>query len=121
MTKIEKPKGVRHTKEEIRDLVGLVQYRDWNFTLEEPGYSEHIVFLRLRWVDERCERQSGRRWALSTAMTRSEIVQTCLAAVLAAEEHEARERFRYKGKAPFNPHLDVEWLTAIHDKKDVRE
>jgi hypothetical protein len=55
-------------------------------------------------------------------MTRSEVVQTALKAVLSAEEHEARERFLYKGKAVFGPHFDVDVLHSIYGKEalDVR-
>lgn len=42
--------------------------------------------------------------------TKTEIVMTALKAVLAAEEHEARERFKYRGEAIFSPHVDVDDL-----------
>lgn len=55
----------------------------------------------------------GRKWLLSQHMTRSEVVQTALMAVLAATEHEARERFRYRGHAIFGPHFAVERLVDL--------
>lgn len=56
----------------------------------------------------------GRKWLLSAHMTRSEVVQTALKAVLAAVEHEARENFRYKGRAIYGPHFDCEALVELH-------
>lgn len=55
----------------------------------------------------------GRKWRLSEHMTRSEIVQTALMAVLAWEEHEAREHFTYRGQKVFGPHFNVEALVKL--------
>lgn len=57
---------------------------------------------------------------LSPNMTKSELVQTAMKAVLAAEEHEAREHFRYRGKCIFGPHIDVDGLLAVCDDLDAR-
>jgi hypothetical protein len=54
----------------------------------------------------------GRKWRLSPHMTAGEVVQTALLAVLAFEEHEAREAFRWRGRAIFGPHIV---LSALHD------
>lgn len=66
---------------------------------------------------------TGRKWRISAHMTRSEVVQTAFAALMAWVEHEAREAFRYKGQAVFGPHLDVEVLHNVaangaHDYRD---
>lgn len=82
---------------------------DWS--KERPGYANPAVL------------QSGRKWRLSEHMTKSEIVQTALMAVLAAEEHENREQFLYKGRAIFGPHFDVDGLHDICGREgfeDVR-
>lgn len=65
---------------------------------------------------------SSRKWRLSLHMTRSEIVQTALKAVLTAVEHEARERFLYKGQPIFGPHHDVDALVELCEtsSSDVR-
>jgi hypothetical protein len=65
--------------------------------------------------------QHGRKWLLSPHMTDGEVVQTCLAAILAAEEHEAREYFKYKGRAIFGPHFNLEKLIAICDETEAVE
>ena len=66
--------------------------------------------------------QHGRKWRLSPWMTKSEIVQTAFAAVLAAVEHEAREHFLYRGQPVFGPHFDVDalWTAAFQHQLDVR-
>lgn len=66
--------------------------------------------------------QKGRKWFLSPHMTKSEVVQTALKAVLAWEEHEAREKFKYRGQAVFGPHLDVDALHEVvcKGRVDVR-
>ncbi len=63
----------------------------------------------------------GRKWCLSPHMTRSEIVQTTLKAVLTAEEHEVRERFKYRGRSIFDPHYDVDKLWELRADEDALE
>ncbi len=65
----------------------------------------------------------GRKWRISQHMTKSEVVQTALKAVIAWWEHETREAFLYKNVAVFGPHLDVEALVCIVQDRcfDVRE
>lgn len=53
-------------------------------------------------------------------MVKSEVVATAMKAVLAAEEHEARELFKYRGKAIFNPHIDVDALAGVCEKVETR-
>lgn len=54
-------------------------------------------------------------------MTKSEFVRTCFLAVLQAVEHETRENFRYRGKAVFGPHIDVDALVEASKFLDKRE
>jgi len=56
---------------------------------------------------------TGRKWRVSKHSTKSEVVQTCLKAVLTAVEHEAREHFVYRGHAIFGPHFDVDALVDL--------
>lgn len=52
----------------------------------------------------------GRKWRLSTHMSASEVVLTIFAALLAFEEHEAREAFRFQGQRVLGPHPDLGWI-----------
>lgn len=109
---------LRETQLALRD----VQFRDWEFEAVQEG--EH-VFLRVAFVavdhnSWREKRHVGRKWRLSLHMTKSEVVQTALKAVLTAIEHEAREEFLYRGAAVFGPHIDVDALVGVYDRQDVR-
>lgn len=63
----------------------------------------------------------GRRWRLSFLMTRSEIVTTVFKAIMTAVEHETRENFKYRGRAIFGPHFNVDRLWALAGKKGAEE
>jgi len=64
---------------------------------------------------------SSRKWRLSNYMTRSELVQTALKATLAAVEHEAREKFKYRGQSIFDPHYDVDQLHKLRSSSEALE
>lgn len=100
------------------DLLDLITYKpNWSFkVMGEPTFYMQVVF------DAEQGPQSGRKWQLSPYMTDSELIQTAFKAILTAEEHETREFFRYRGRAIFGPHYDVNKLHEIctPDNTDVR-
>lgn len=59
--------------------------------------------------------KSGKRY-LSPHMCRQEIVGTVYGLIEAAEIHEMREWFRYKGASIYNPHLDPDALVSVAKK-----
>jgi len=61
----------------------------------------------------------GGKVYLSYHMCRQEIVGAAFGAIRAAEEHEMREWFRYRGRSIFNPHLDPEALHGIATFKNM--
>lgn len=99
---------------EILETVSRVKYKDWKFEVFMDG-PRPILQLHLPggW--------KSRKWFLSPHMSHCELVQTCLKAVLTAEEHEARENFTYLGVAVFGPHLDLDELCAIAKRPKLRE
>ena len=98
-------------------VLASVSYKDgWSFLLSKQG-----LYLQVQMPPAGGVSWKGRKWQLSEHMTEGEIVQTALMACLAAEEHEAREAFNYKGKALFGPHLSIEKLLAIADSIEMRE
>jgi len=103
----------------FRDVLSRLRYKDWTFRLgiEPRGYWLRVEFQAPD-TDAagqgEAEIQRGRKWLLSEHMTESEIVQTAFKAVLAAEEHEAREQFTVEGVAVLGPHLDLFGLIALH-------
>jgi hypothetical protein len=99
---------------ELLEIVRRVGFADWRFRVDEVDPGGHL-FVQVEFdapciVSGRAQVQRGRKWLLSAHMTESEVVQTCLLAVLQATEHEARETFTYEGERVFGPHLDVRWL-----------
>ena len=65
--------------------------------------------------------QKGRKWYISRHMTVSEVIQTCLLATLAFEEHEAREGFYFQGARLFGPHIHHQALRTASATKEVRD
>lgn len=98
------------TKGEVIAIMADVDYRGWNFIV---GVMNDGCYIQASFEAVNWDVQLGRKWYLSPHATRSEVVQTALKAVLTAEEHEAREHFRYKGQTIFFPHLDVDEMAEI--------
>lgn len=88
-----------------------------------PGYTFQVGGTDRFWIrasfTEKCSvtgvvgAQHTRRWYVSKDATKSEVVQTAFKCVLTSIEHEARESFKYRGKAIFGPHFDVDALHRI--------
>lgn len=121
------------TKVQFEGALDGVSFRDWTFRIGRDGHGAAggiRFFLQVR-ATSPCSvtgepyAWGGRKWFLSSHMTRSEIIQTALMAVLAAVEHEAREDFKYQGRAIFGPHYDVDMLRCLcetgKDALDVRD
>lgn len=56
---------------------------------------------------------TGRWWLIEDGATESDVVRTAFKAALTWEEHELRERFRYRGNAVFGPHMDLDQITRM--------
>src|SRR5579862_3935883 len=101
----------------MREILECVTYPGYEFVvMQEFSWS----WLQGRYWAEDVDTgvmalQSTRKWVLSSHMTRSELVQTCLKLVLTSLEHRGREGFLYKGRRVFGPHFDVEQLWEIAD------
>ena len=102
--------------EEILAILGNIRYKNWFFEL----YAHPVEYtLRISWFDAcsvtgKKELQHSREWFLDT-LTEDGIVQTVFKAIANAEEHEVKERFRYKGKRVFNPHTAIADLMEVCD------
>lgn len=110
------------TKDTIIDILSQVKYRDWQFHVEERGEN---IYLQVRFSEQclctkQLSPQAGRKWILSKWMTKSEVVTTAFKAVMTAEEHEIREKFRYRGRMIFGPHFDIEALWEAAPRIEVR-
>jgi len=107
----------------VLDILSKVKYKDWSFHVEQRG---DLFYMQARFpepdlVTGVVEMQHGRKWILSKYMTKSEVVTTAFKAVITAEEHEIREKFRYNGRMIFGPHFDIDALWSVARQIEVRE
>jgi len=110
--------------DELRAVVASCKFGAYTFAVQEGHGGIH---LQASYVDRdivtgKPETQFTRKWLLSPAMTRSEVVQTCFKLVMTSMEHRAREGFTYRGKRVFGPHFDVEalWQICADRRYDAR-
>ena len=100
--------------EELKAVVALIKYKDCTFSVFEEGRQS---FLQISYPVVESGKQPrmafARMWLLNPDSTRTQIASTAFKAVLAVEEHEARENFTYRGEAVFFPHHDVEALVGL--------
>lgn len=112
--------------DEMRKIVDKVHYKDWGISIHSSNGKAQYLQVSFQALDvEEVKIKDvltvyGRKWMLSDWMTESELVQTCLMAVLAAEEHEAREAFVYRGKRVFNPHISIRAMLGICGEQEKR-
>jgi hypothetical protein len=105
-----------------------IKYKDWRFIVQRrpiANMHESDFRLRVEWmgvdsVTGKVERQQSRWWPLSIHMVKTEVIQTAFLCVMKAEEHELRETFKYKDRAVFNTHINVNTLWGMAEKVDVR-
>lgn len=97
----------------LRAALADISYRDWQFVVDIEDYG--APYLQIRFEDPNMEptTQYCRKWLLYPTMNVSDFVRTAWAAVMQAEEHEARERFTYKGRHPMSPHFDMDKLAEM--------
>lgn len=106
------------TAERIADVLMEVSFPNIDFDVVSQGTHvymqitckgiDNVTGLPMDW--------KGRKWLMSEHMTNGEIVQTALAAVIMAYEHEIREMFKYKGESIFDPHYDIDQLHQLRAK-----
>ena len=119
------------TKYKVQDILkdvdypGLVIICDGNNAWQTHNLYLQMIGYRTCKVTGKALQNTGRKWRISPVMTRSEVVQTALKAVLTYTEHEVRESFKYRGVSIFDPHYNVDELHALRSKGkgalDVRE
>lgn len=111
----------------LQKTLAPITYKNWEIRAEAMGTGFYLQVLFKTaagvkgWEKEVVTEQHGRKWFISHFATKSEVVQTALMAVLAAEEHEARENFKYNGRAIFGPHFDVDRLAELCNDPDAQD
>lgn len=111
------------TLEEMQLVIAECEFPHYTLTVSIDG--RNAIYLRGSYMEAdvltgKEERQLTRRWFLSPEMTRSEIVSTAFKCVLTSAEHRVREWFRYRGRAVYGPHFNVDLLWEICEARDVR-
>ena len=115
--------------DDIRAVVSQVHYKDWRFHVDaealESGDYRPWLQVHFHAADngnpEVSGLATGRKWFLSPWMTESEVVGTAFKAVLTAEEHETREKFKWRERSVFGPHIDIESLWEAADVLSYRD
>lgn len=109
------------TFKQIKAIIDQIKYKDWFFHLEER---KDCFLLQVRFMaydadkpNSDMELQHCRKWFVSRHACKAEIVRTAYKAVLAAEEHEVQENFRYRGATVHSPHLDPDALVRIYERE----
>jgi hypothetical protein len=106
---------MQSTIDRFDEVLSRIEYPGYSFVVSNKGEN---FFMQVRCtalcnVTNAPMRWRGRKWLLSRHMVDGEIVQTALKAVFTALEHEAREKFKYRGQAIFDPHYDIEQLVNL--------
>lgn len=113
---------------ELQTILNQVKFKDELFAIQPKGDG---FLIQLQYYEEDVDDpaagktlQKARKWYVSSHATESEIVQTCMLAVLTSVEHRAREHFKYKGRRLYGPHISVSAHLGIADqtahRPDVR-
>lgn len=105
---------------DIESILKDVAYPGYSFVVggDERHYIQAVFNDRCTVTGERYT-HTTRKWYISRLACKNEVVQTALKCVLTSIEHEARERFKYRGKAIFGPHFDVDALHRICADKEL--
>lgn len=103
-------------KNEFERFFRRITYKDWRLVVRPVNKTHYCLQVQFNAPDAitgEMATQYGRKWLLSKHMTDTELVWTAFKAVLAAEEHETKEQFKFDDTALFNAHLDVNDLAAL--------
>lgn len=108
---------------EINRIVGQITYKpNWDIRVHTESGTDVRPYIQIHVTNsidtitgETCSWSSGKRY-LSFHMCRQEIVGVVYGLIEAAEMHEMREWFRYRGASIYNPHLDPDALVEVASK-----
>jgi hypothetical protein len=109
------------THDEIKLLIEACSYRPhWQFYADtkgpmvafQIGCTEMRSIQDPRHPDVYTPWKSGKKF-ISPHACRQEVIALVFESIVAAEMHEVREWFRYKGASIFNPHLDPDALRSV--------
>ncbi len=98
---------------------------EWSRTIflnHSPNIISGRIFIQIQYTAKctksgKSQKWSGRKWYLSSHMTKDEVIKTCYGAFKAAVEHEMMEGFSIGGVILFNPHVNYKELIKISNKE----
>jgi hypothetical protein len=109
------------THNELNAIVASITYKPgWEIIFSSDSDGRPFIQIAASTLDsisnEMTAWKSGKSY-LSPHMCTQEVVGAVFGQIRAAEEHEMKEFFRYKGASIFNPHLDPDVLAEVAKKK----
>jgi len=101
--------------EQIEAIIADIKYKDWKIYLfQSPRLTIQVTWQDACVVTGNMMEQESRKWFLDAEeITEDYVVNTVFKAIQNAEEHEVKERFNYKGKRVFNPHVSIAKLLEV--------
>ena len=110
------------TMEKVRAVLAEVAFKESHFAVEasKGGFLIELVCEEQDAQTAAPELLHGRKWHVPAAANASDLVRTAFKAVVTWQEHEAREKFLYRGVPVFGPHCDVESLVELGNTAAVR-
>jgi hypothetical protein len=107
---------VKAHENKVRNVLADLSYEDW---VLHVGVRAGMVYISAKFIAPcsktgNIETHQTRRWLIRPDAEEMEIVQTAFKCIITALEHEAREKFAYRGRAILGPHqsLAVLWANA---------
>ena len=104
------------TQEHIQQIIDRITYKpEWEFHIfpKGDGFLIQIRFVAADNITGKNEMQYCRKWYVSSHAVENEVVTTVFKAIIAAEEHEIKEKFKFDRVMIFNPHLDYTELAKV--------
>lgn len=110
------------TLAELTTILSRVKYLDWQWI---AGTSGDGFYLQVSFTAPDTEtgvvgQQHGGKFYVSSHAALNEIVRTAHAAVRSAVTHEADEQFMVDGRAIYHPHLALDAMLEMADRREYR-
>lgn len=114
---------MRQNLESLKRLMELVEFpnREYIVTESAERYYLQLKYFAVDAVTGEERENFTRKWNLSGHMTDSEVMNTAFKATLTSMEHETREFFKYRGRAIYGPHFDIDKLWELCGSADALE
>ena len=105
----------RSGEERLREVLSNISFNGLRFLVEscDRGFLIQLAGEEADAATGESQTYLGRKWHIPDRASPSDIVRTAFKAVVTWQEHEAREKFMYRGIPVFGPHSDVDDLVQF--------